>query len=253
MVRRSDCQAFSGRLRSGIVEAVFFDAAGTLFDLRRSAGFFYLEFARRHGFEPAHEGLTEKELEESFQKEFRKSPPLSFPGAESSSLVELERNWWYRIVVNVFEKWGHFAGFDSFFDEIYSFFGTAEPWVLEEGCLELLDYLRAGDFQMGVISNFDSRLFGLLEELRISKYFQCVTISSQSLAAKPDPRIFQAAVARIGLEESQCLHLGDRLSDDFEGARGAGLQAVLYDPDGRCKDRSVIRITKLTELCQVLV
>lgn len=235
------------------VEVVFFDAAGTLFDLRQSPGSLYLKHALRHGFQPINRESVEKDLNHRFIWEFRKSPPLSFPGEKTSELPDLERKWWYRIIRGVFEGQGRFPHIDQFFDEIYHFFGTAEPWALEQGCRETLHYLRDSSYQMGVISNFDSRLFGLLEELGISGYFQSVTISSQAPAAKPDARIFQTAVRQMGSDGRRCLHVGDRVVDDLEGAQSAGVHALLYDPHRRCPDESLLRVTRLTELCRFLV
>jgi FMN hydrolase / 5-amino-6-(5-phospho-D-ribitylamino)uracil phosphatase len=53
-------------------------------------------------------------------------------------------------------------------------------------------------------------------------------------AAKPDPAIFHAACARLGLPPAEVLHAGDDLLRDVHGALGAGLQAawVHRDLDG---------------------
>ena len=50
---------------------------------------------------------------------------------------------------------------------------------------------------------------------------------------KPDPRIFQIALERAGLEPSEAAYVGDLYSIDVLGARAAGLHAVLMDP-GAC-------------------
>lgn len=238
----------------GLIKVIFFDAAGTLFDLKESAGTIYHNFASRYGFVPARIESIKVDLERSFAIEFRASPPLCFWGEPAARIPDLERQWWYRIVKRVFEDKGDFADFDNFFDDVYHLFGTSEPWSLEENCLETLRELRSRGFKMGVISNFDSRLFGLLEELGIANYFQYVTISSHAPAAKPDSRIFRTALQKAGVGERHCLHAGDRLEDDVKGAKAAGLQAVLYDPDERfAADEAIFRISRLTELCRLLV
>jgi len=49
---------------------------------------------------------------------------------------------------------------------------------------------------------------------------------------KPDPRIFQIALERAGLEPAQAAYVGDLYSIDVLGARAAGLRAVLMNPGG---------------------
>ena len=45
-------------------------------------------------------------------------------------------------------------------------------------------------------------------------------------AAKPDPRIFREAARVLGVEPAACLHIGDDLALDVQGAREAGLSAL---------------------------
>ena len=55
-------------------------------------------------------------------------------------------------------------------------------------------------------------------------------------AAKPDPRPFQVALERLGIDAAACLHVGDDPVTDIAGARAAGLSAVLLDRSGRAPD-----------------
>jgi phosphoglycolate phosphatase-like HAD superfamily hydrolase len=49
---------------------------------------------------------------------------------------------------------------------------------------------------------------------------------------KPDPAIFEHALAISGAERERTLHVGDMYTADVLGARAAGLSAVLLDPHG---------------------
>lgn len=51
-------------------------------------------------------------------------------------------------------------------------------------------------------------------------------------AAKPDPRIFHAAAARLGVAPGELLHAGDDPELDVLGARRAGLQAAWINRRG---------------------
>ena len=51
--------------------------------------------------------------------------------------------------------------------------------------------------------------------------------------AKPDPRIFQIALERIGVGPDEARFAGDIYSIDVEGARAAGIEARLIDQHQR--------------------
>jgi len=53
---------------------------------------------------------------------------------------------------------------------------------------------------------------------------------------KPDPSIFLAALAALGVEPAEAAMVGDSYEDDIEGARALGMHAILLDRDGRHAD-----------------
>ena len=64
-----------------------------------------------------------------------------------------------------------------------------------------------------MISNFDYRVYGILEGLGLTGYFDSMTISSEAGWAKPAPEIFKAALVRHGLAPDEALHVGDYTHD----------------------------------------
>ena len=46
---------------------------------------------------------------------------------------------------------------------------------------------------------------------------------------KPQPEIFLRTCRRLGVAPAEALHVGDSLREDYEGARAAGLRALLLD------------------------
>jgi putative hydrolase of the HAD superfamily len=79
-----------------------------------------------------------------------------------------------------------------------------------------------------------------------------VTISSLTHAAKPAPRIFHVALEKHAVDPEEALHVGDSLKDDVEGARKAGLHAVLLDRERRQEQSGVQTIASLDELFPLL-
>jgi len=236
------------------VDTVFFDAAGTLIGVRGSVGEIYGQYAERFGFHHGGDESVQRQIEKSFGISIRETSPLAFPGEMKDSIEELEKQWWQRLVRDTFTRIGSFPRIDEFFETVYQVFRTSEAWQLEENCREILADLVSRKLKLGVISNFDSRLFDLLRDFGIEDCFDAVIISSHAPAAKPDPLIFQYALRQIGSQAESSIHVGDSLRGDYEAARSAGLSALLYDPEDRHADRpDERRIRSLAEVSSFLV
>ena len=237
----------------GPVEAICFDAVGTLFRVRGSVGQIYGEWAAKFGFCTGAESLIQEEIQQAFLKAFRDQKPMAFPGAPSNSVQQQERLWWKELVQKTFAQVGHFPRVEECFEAIYEFFATSAAWELEAGATETLLQLREAGKKLAVISNFDSRLCRLMEELEIRNYFDEVIVSSLAPDSKPSPLIFDHALAELGCHAEKSVHVGNDLTEDFEAARSAGLLGILYDPEDRFgKQVAGPRIRKLLDLLLIL-
>jgi len=105
---------------------------------------------------------------------------------------------------------------------------------------------------LGIISNFDSRLFVVLRGLGIAEYFQTVTISSLAHAAKPSGRIFTQALEKHAVEPEDAVHVGDSLDEDVKGAQQAGLTGILVEREPGSATQDVQTIRTLQELSSLL-
>jgi putative hydrolase of the HAD superfamily len=97
---------------------------------------------------------------------------------------------------------------------------------------EALGRLRAAGARLAVVSNWDVSLHDVLERTQLRPLVDAVVISAELGAAKPDPAIFRAALDRLGASAADAMHVGDSVEHDVEGARAAGLQAVLVARNG---------------------
>jgi len=70
--------------------------------------------------------------------------------------------------------------------------------------------------------------------------------------AKPDPRIFDFALAACGVAPEAAVHVGDSRRADVEGALAAGIRPLHLDPYGLCPDRSHEHLRTLGEVLEVL-
>ena len=228
-------------MSNSLFQVIFFDAAGTLFHVKGSVAEIYLRHAERHGFKTTDSSLSA--IKKAFARAFDDAPPPVFAATEPPEIKQCERLWWFDIVHNVFYRVGMFERFDDFFDEVFELFGRAETWSLYPETLDALKALKGKGLELGIISNFDSRLFGVLRGLGIEEFFQTVTISSLAHAAKPSGRIFRQALEKHAVEPSDALHVGDSIKDDIEGARQAGLTGILVAREGKPEtcDARIIR------------
>ena len=228
------------------VNGVFFDAGDTLFKVKGGVGRVYAKVAGRFGV-----SVESEQIQRRFASAWKRMPPLVFPGVSGERLLPLEKNWWRTIVEEVFEGVS-VSDFDRFFDAVYSVFEGEEAWELFPETKEVLEELRGAGYRLGVISNFDSRIYSICDRLHIRTYFNDIVISTQAGAAKPSTRIFQNALNRLSLAPSEALYVGDSPIHDEAGARAVGMHSVLIDREGKHSEETGLRIKGLEELIDLL-
>lgn len=90
--------------------------------------------------------------------------------------------------------------------------------------------LRAAGVRLAVVSNSEGTVEAMLNDVGLGRYLDTVVDSWVVGVAKPDARIFQIALDRLGVGPGSAVMLGDVPAMDVEGARAAGVRAVLVDP-----------------------
>jgi putative hydrolase of the HAD superfamily len=216
------------------IEAIFFDAAGTLIKPARRVGETYAVLARKYGIE-----VSLAEIAERFQLCFHSAPPLAFPGAPAARIEDLE-------------PWDGFQRFDDYFAELFAYFAQPDAWSLYPEVAETLSALEKRGMVLSVISNFDSRLIGILEGLGAAPWFEHIFVSSRVGYAKPDRQIFHTALERHSLKAGDALHVGDSEEKDLHGANKAGLKGVLVERNGEINSDLSPRITSLRGILPLL-
>jgi putative hydrolase of the HAD superfamily len=114
-----------------------------------------------------------------------------------------------------------------------------------------LGALRAAGRRMAIVSNWDCSLEDWLAPSGLLELVDVVITSAVAGAAKPDPAIFGRALELLGAEVDGSAHVGDSLDNDVEGARAAGIRAILV-ARGRDGPAGVEAIGSLAELPSLL-
>lgn len=99
-----------------------------------------------------------------------------------------------------------------------------------------------------VVSNWDFSLTEVLDRIGLAALVDGVVISAVVGVRKPSPAIFEAALKLAGAARTEAVHVGDSVEEDVDGARAAGIEAVLLRRDGSPGPDGVTTIASLTEL-----
>ena len=222
------------------------DAMGTLIGLRTSVGATYAELAAHHGL-----AVDAAAIDQHFPRIYRQAPPLAFPDLASPNptaetlaspaLEEAEIDWWSARIAEVLtaagaESVGAGAGVSvgvgvefepppELARALFSRFAQADLWRVYDDVPAHLEAWQRRGLRLAVVSNFDSRLPGLLDSLGLGQWLEAVVVSSAVGAAKPDPRPYQQALAQLNLTASEVWHVGDS-PEDGAGAHAAGIRWV---------------------------
>ena len=204
-----------------LIECVFFDAAGTVIYPEPSVGEVYASTARRFGVEaPVHE------VEEAFLDGWRRlklghdgeTPPYGSTDAEA-------RAWWRRYVEDTFSRWD-VTDMDGLFEELYTYFAQPSAWRVFPDFPPTAVALKERGVRIGLVSNWDLRLRGIVRGLELASVFDPLVISAEVGREKPASAIFREALRLSGVAAARALHVGDSVMEDVEGARRAGIRPV---------------------------
>ena len=87
----------------------------------------------------------------------------------------------------------------------------------------------------------------------LTSFFQLIVTSETTGHRKPDKRIFEYAMGKLGTVPSFCLMIGDNPESDILGAQSAGIDQVLFNPlNIPCPLSPTYSISSLQELREFL-
>ncbi len=115
----------------------------------------------------------------------------------------------------------------------------------------VLEALRA-HYRLGVVSNADGSVPRKLAQLGLADAFDAIVDSGAEGIEKPDPRIFELALVRMGARADETAYVGDIYHVDVIGARAARLVPILLDPCELHTDKDCHRVRALEELLPML-
>jgi len=221
------------------MRAIFFDAVGTLIHPDPPAALAYARIGQRFGSR-----LGEAQVVQRFAAAFAHEEELDRAGNLRTS-AERERRRWRTIVARVLDD---VTDAEACFRALYEHFAQPHAWRCDPAAAFLLQKLNDAGYHLGLASNYDERLRSVVAGLASLQRIQHLVISAEVGWRKPAPEFYAALCRAVDLPAATILHLGDDRSNDYDGARAAGLQALLLDPKRRHVDLGDNRIDTLAQL-----
>ena len=87
---------------------------------------------------------------------------------------------------------------------------------------------HASVFRYGLVSNFPETLLAIVERAGLRDLFADVAISEVENVRKPDRRLYERVLARLGVRPEETAMVGDSLKNDVQGAKAAGLACAVW-------------------------
>jgi len=112
--------------------------------------------------------------------------------------------------------------------------------------------LRAGGrYKLAIISNDSSRWSQYLRgKFDINRFFEVISISGDLRIQKPDARIFQRTIDKLGCKAEECLYVDDRVGN-LDAASEIGMKPVLFgNQNVQYKGNTVDGFAQLAQLIE---
>lgn len=219
---------------------VLLDAGGTLVGLDWDR---VRALVARHGVAPADRQLVEAEAHARAWADVAVRERLGFRG--------LWQGYFVRMLTEVGVP---LDAAPSLAERLWEMHGQRGLWNRPiPGALEAVRRLAEAGKRLAVVSNAEGQIEQDLQRTGFGAFLETVVDSEIVGVSKPDPRIFEIALERLGAAPGQAVYVGDVPSYDVLGARAARIEPVLIDPLGLHAGIDCRRIRSIEELPALLI
>ena len=245
------------------IQAVYFDAVGTLLFPDPPAEEVYATVGRVHGI-----AVSVAEIRQRLRQAFAEQEEVDRQrGWRVDAAREVGR---WRAIIQACLPAVDANQAEAVFQELFEHFAHSYAWRLTNEAGAVLGALQKRDLRCGIASNYDARLRLVVAGFpELASLQERLVISAEVGYRKPSRAFFAAVVCQANCPPSQVLYVGDDLVMDYQAARAAGLQAVWYQPQKEneaafspcsqlhsAEDESaavqVLRISQLSQLLTVV-
>lgn len=204
-----------------MIKAVLFDLDDTLFDHRGCAREALTQLRR---MVRAFEARTLEELERDYHRLLEElhlkviAGEMSLEASRQARFRELLR------LAGVEADEAFTAQVARLYHEAYLAAYRPPP-----GAVALLQALE-GRAKVGIVTNnITSEQVRKIQACGLERFIDALVVSDEAGACKPEPAIFELALARLGARAQEAVMIGDAWATDILGARAAGIRAIWFN------------------------
>ena len=170
-------------------------------------------------------------------------------GPTIAQTTDLQRSWPYFNLVLAVAGVTQDARTDAALAELHAYHAAHNLWeVVPADVMPALARFRALRLRLVVISNANGTVQVCFDRVGLTPCLDAAFDSQVEGVEKPDPRLFEIALARVGADRQRTMHVGDLYHVDVVGARNASIRPALLDPFGLYEDADCLRVGSLGEL-----
>jgi putative hydrolase of the HAD superfamily len=228
----------------GDIAAVLFDLDGTLIEHGRD-----LRDLCRETFDAFAEDLTPVTWDEFWETFWPKNHDTWYMMVDGVLAGDVARLYSFINTLRAFRADERLAGpmLQDWEDRIIA------ATCLFDDALPVIGRLRSAGLRLGIVTNgYTTMQIRKIRHHSLETRLDFVLVSEAVGVHKPDKAIFDLALARAEAAAHQALFIGDTPSTDIQGARNAGLHALLMDPHGTWEGVRSDGITKIRRLSELL-
>ena len=152
-----------------------------------------------------------------------------------------------------------FSNMDSYLDKIIEVLELSiEPWQLKDlfekdiakdkinqEMISLVEQIKIKNIKLGIISNIPNPLYDLIRQNNLQAMFDEIVYSYDFGITKPDHRLFEIMVSKLGVKPSEVVVVGDSLNNDINPAKELGMKTIHF--------KSVQQLKKELEIYGVII
>lgn len=124
--------------------------------------------------------------------------------------------------------------------------------IVPQDVRRALPELKQAGYLMAVISNREQPFHEVMASHNLSEFFHFSLAAGEVNIYKPEPGVFKHALDRANVTAQETVYVGDNYFADVVGSRRAGLQPVLYDPNGIFPEADCTTIRSFDDLRSVV-
>jgi len=114
--------------------------------------------------------------------------------------------------------------------------------------MKVLQILRENGFKLGVVTNgLKSDIDKILPQVGLAGAFDIVVVIDSVGKMKPDKDIFLHALKKLSVQPHEAIFIGDRIEEDYNGAKNAGIKAFFIDRENKT-EKNADKIQSLEEI-----